>query len=336
MVWYGVIALSTLYEHPIQQNHFEPFGDPDNEDFFQRQALEWYGRSLRAAQNPDSRSSPLLTLNTFILAGVEMLQGRPTTGLKLMFQAFQINQGDENACSADKEILEAVLPYMFRSLLPLSIFGFELSEDVRARAKLHPNNNGASTEATVLRMMTELYDVAYQVQRFCNSSSMIAPDDAAEARRETLIEQMFQWRSAVEESGVMSCTGELRRFVSQQLVVWNSAVIRLRCLWETSLGVFDTHEEHFQNIVDEAARCLAFSDISERKIPFDIAVVPCLFYATWACRKPSIRRKALSLLKDRAPREEHLWTADACIHVMQSVIAAEEGTDGFVPEIKMV
>lgn len=351
MVWYGVAALATLFEHPPEAtSRVEPFGDLDSGDFYRRQALEWYGRSLQSAHKTQKRSTPVLTLSTFIFSCIEMLQGRPQTGLKLMYQAFQINKGDVGASSADQELLQAVLPYLFRCLLPLSIFGFDLSAEDRDRAKLHKVEDRFSGEDAVLHLMIELYDISYQAQKFCNFMSGKEPDADARKQKQQFVEQLLAWYAEVERSGTLQATGEKRRFLSQQLVVYHAAFVRLSCLWDTSpdvcpnpfntckpiltnTQVFEPHEESFKAVINEAERALAYADISENRIPFDLSVVPCLYYTSWACRKPSLRRKALNLLRDKAPRQENLWTADACIQLIELAIACEEGTDRFVPEI---
>ena len=69
---------------------------------------------------------------------------------------------------------------------------------------------------------------------------------------------------------------------------------------------------------------MAFRTARDSVFACDLTLVPCLYYTAWACRRPRIRRRAIELLRHQAPREENLWTADACLHAIESVVVFEE------------
>lgn len=66
------------------------------------------------------------------------------------------------------------------------------------------------------------------------------------------------------------------------------------------------------------------SNASERPVfSFDFGVIPALYFTASECRVPSIRRKALALLK-LAPKKESLLAADNLAQLCSRLISIEE------------
>lgn len=342
MVWYAMIAISTLFEHPLQsQSQFEPFTDLDSTYFYRRQALEWYGRSLKAVPESVTKGTPFMTLSGFLFSTIELLQGRPRNGLALMHQAFQVNQGDSDATAAETEVLEALLPHLTRAMLPFSLFGLPLTDTQRQRArptKTHQHNTNQTPSHLATSLMLDLFDLCYTVQTFCNLSATTHPNPIALATQQTLLTRMSTWHTSLQTTNLLTTTPStdpnLRIFLAQQLILYHTALVRLSTLFSPSLLDYDDHESSYRTIVSEAELALPLSPgNTARRIPYDLSLVPCLYYTAWACRRPRLRRRAIALLRDRAPRAENLWMAEQCVEFAEGLVAWEEGRGKFVEEV---
>lgn len=332
--WYAVLAVSAFFEHPPTTSlRGASFADDDLTRGWHRQALEWYGRSLRATAELPRSSKSILT--TFLYAVLEMIHDRPDTGLKLIYQTFLLNEADHASGSADLEILDAALPMLSRALVPLSIFGCHLTPEQRQRARrpesLKQSNSAA---ATILNRMEELHDLIYDVQIFCNTlKSTRSPSETELASRQTLLHNLHTWRDTITQSTLPSSTGELRRFLAQLLILYETYRVKLSCIFSQTLLIFDTYEPSFSTIVSEATRVLSPFDHGDKAFAFEIAVVPCLYYTAWACRRPSVRRRAIELLRNQAPRQENLWTAESCLDVAERIVVYEEELSRYEPTV---
>lgn len=333
-MWYALCAASTLIEHPVSKNRRPmSFVEDDLTRGWHRQALEWYGRSLKAAKELPTSTNTVL--RTFVYGALEMLQDRPDVGLKLIHQALLLNEASNATSDGDWEVLNATLPMLTRALVPLSMFGLPVTRQQRQRAR-RPRclKQSSSTEATTLDRMEELHDLIYEIQIFCNSRTPTdTPDSDDLAHQQALIESATAWRDAIPQFDTLTQTGTPRRFLAQLLVLYEVHLIKLSTIFQPTLTIFDAYEPHFQTIVSEATRVLSIIELNDNLFAWEIAAVPCLYYTAWACRRPRLRRRAIELIRDHGPRQENLWTAESCLTVMEQVVAYEEGRAAYAPTV---
>jgi hypothetical protein len=86
---------------------------------------------------------------------------------------------------------------------------------------------------------------------------------------------------------------------------------------------FDAHASKFSELVHHAEVFLNHSANDRPVFTFDIGAIPSLYYAASECRVPSIRRKAMALLK-KAPRKESIMGADSSAEIAHRLISIEE------------
>lgn len=89
---------------------------------------------------------------------------------------------------------------------------------------------------------------------------------------------------------------------------------------------YDAYLQTFQALVRHAEVILDAMDLNNShaaKFTFEMSVIPPLYHTATRCRCPTTRRKAVSLLARRPPREG-LWDADQHVLVSNRVIELEE------------
>jgi hypothetical protein len=334
--WYALIAASTLLEHPVNKRQKQKsFVEDDLDLGWHRQALEWYGCSLKAAKGLPTNSSTLV--RTFLYGAVEMLQDRPDIGLALIHRSLILNEEAAAKDDADWEILNATLPMLTRALVPLGMFGLPVTETQRSRAR-RPNALKQSTtiQATLLDRMEELHNLIYDIQIFCNSPSPSPRPTQTDLAQQALLLSRIELFAPTLTSLTTILTpssSEHRRFLAQLLVLHSTYHVKLATHFSPSLLAYDAYEPHFRTLLSEATRVLSVVELIGNLFAWEIATVPCLYYMAWACRRPSLRRAAIELLRTHGPRQENLWTAESALGRMERVVAWEEGKEEYVGRV---
>jgi hypothetical protein len=341
--WYALVALGALVEHPVS-TAFATNCEVDASLTlgYRRQALEWYGKGINASRK--TGTSAINLMNTLLFAACELLQDRPLNGLQLIRQVFVLNEALWKGGSKSTEIQSVLLPVMIRALLPLATFGCPITTEQRALVTdfLRQLSTGSIIYSKVVALMTELYDLIYESQILCNSLAHdpktkmntvpSAPSPETLAEQSALLEGLLAWETQLRESKILDeIVGEERQFLAQLVAIYCTTYIKLSCILDTSLTKVDNYVTYFATLIDEAALTLSHRAAGDRTFAFDVSVAPCLFYAGWACREPRLRRRAVMLLEERAPRQEILWSATDCVNVLKRVVAYEEGSQTFEP-----
>ena len=102
---------------------------------------------------------------------------------------------------------------------------------------------------------------------------------------------------------------------------------------------YDAFDPEFEKIVTQAALLLQTLEAGTKHKPtlafsFDLGVIPPLYLVVIKCRNPSIRKRALQLLKAN-PRREGVWDSVTAAALGTWVSELEEeglGAEGFIPE----
>ena len=106
------------------------------------------------------------------------------------------------------------------------------------------------------------------------------------------------------------------------MMIYFTWLIWIPTRWSYRKTAFDAHADQFRELL-RYAEMFVNHNASERPVfTFVIGAIPSLFYAATKCRLPSIRRRALALLK-KAPKKESLLGADSSAEVAYQVISIE-------------
>ena len=126
----------------------------------------------------------------------------------------------------------------------------------------------------------------------------------------------FQWpRARLEKSEPETA--------SYLLMYYHVSFIWLSTRLNATQSIFDDYTHHFREIVHHADIYLRTKALEKPAFTFEVGGVPPLYFAAAKCRIPSIRRKALDLLK-KAPRKECMWGAESVAELVCRIIEVEE------------
>ena len=174
----------------------------------------------------------------------------------------------------------------------------------------------------------------YEIAAPCLVFIRNAPTKAQEFRvqledhieRVKLENELQRWHDGLESlvsrmvaSGNLPCDRaiNLLRIQHRVLSIWLSV-----CLSLEECAV-DAHTADFEAITEFAAKINPNNELQSDSFSFEMQTVPPLYYTAVKCRVPSLRRRALDLLR-LAPRREGLWNAHMSAQVAARVIEIEE------------
>ncbi|KAK4493664.1 hypothetical protein PRZ48_014849 [Zasmidium cellare] len=111
--------------------------------------------------------------------------------------------------------------------------------------------------------------------------------------------------------------------VSILMMYYLSCIILMASRLSVYESIHDDYTHHYEEIVRFAE--IYYKSRSEQpNFTFEPGAVPILWMVATKCRVPSLRRKALSLIK-KAPLKECMWARDSVVDFASRVIAIEEG-----------
>ena len=110
--------------------------------------------------------------------------------------------------------------------------------------------------------------------------------------------------------------------------------IGISCALDPDLSCFDMHMPDFAFIVEQITCVLRLTSKATTDSPklaaiftFEMSLIPTLYWTCLRCRHPSLRRRALGLLK-QCPQQEGLWDRRVVVQVIERVIWIEESCSG--------
>jgi hypothetical protein len=326
-VFYAVLTIARFMEYPARVTRpLEPVADAELSNADHVPALSWYNRSLRLMRVVQPVCAPLNTLACVLYARIEMLQGRGMKGLEWLQRAFLLNQGEENASHGELEILDAMLPILAKTMIPLSSFGCTLSSRQRHLTRRKRSRNVLQkfgSTSNLLDVMIELYDLVYQAQKLCNSTQELS---SPSEDRAAVIDQLLQWKAAVDQRIALYKTRETREFLARLLVIFHTQHIRLCAASASQKNAFYHFETEFATIVSEARIVFGNGTRIPHETAYDISIVSCLYFTAWTCQQRHIRAQAIDLLRSSAPRCDHLWTMPGVVGTLEDLIAHDSNT----------
>lgn len=167
----------------------------------------------------------------------------------------------------------------------------------------------------------------------------IGPEAVAEQAR--LLGLMDDWRLSFEHlrhNERTTATGQLTNGYNVMLACTMSVRVWLEACLSPHETVWDNYKSQFEEMIELAEPVLydnlRFPDESSKSFSFELGIIPPLQFVAWKCRWPTIRRKALQLLRN-APRRECVFDSSYSYALYERVRILEESAlnlnDGQAP-----
>ncbi|CEL10799.1 hypothetical protein ASPCAL13910 [Aspergillus calidoustus] len=351
-VWDAVNAISTLFESPNLCSDFVFLSRRDEKapalNRRQSEALAWYARSLAKIRTQIERGAvdaQVALVSCVLFVCIETLQGRVEEALQLYQQGVRlILDLRKGGGAGSAALLESTIVPLFIRLgtVALTISSVPAC-DLFDLIDLHGEYSFTSLEAA----RDALIPLAYRVLMLQNDAGSnpwlgietnITPELLA--TQITLRERLKQWHHAYTElAETISTKPASPNSNSQPSSNSNTSITALLLTYHTTLNmivatcltqnksVYDAHIPGFRTIVEQASRALdasASSDASQPVFTFELGVGLPLFWTALECREPSLRRRALALLR-RAPPMQGFYKCAPGIALAGKIMQLEEG-----------
>jgi hypothetical protein len=364
----AIMAVGSLFEH---MHHKMP-GSPtkDNQAVVTGRryqfAIQCYNKAIsalmqRMEQRDSAEEIALLTCVLFIC--VEFLQGNEAEALTLCVQGSKVLHSVPNTdcelgfaqTSQGKGkigmIIEDVSPIFTRLGILSSLFGQPIQTTSPDMLLTEPTPPELSFSFHALAEARDaLYDLMEKGQAVLRAAMICkwAPDNSSitpEALYPLRHRMLWSLDSWAEAFTTLDCSLDPSALYSD---IYASTLLRLyhlityiwvsTCL-DKSETAFDSHMVGFTSIINLSELLLAKGSAANAlpHFTFEMGLIPPLYFTAINCRHPTLRRKAVSLLR-QGSRRESLWDAEPMARIAERVIELEEsglepGTDA-LPEEK--
>jgi hypothetical protein len=335
-VWHSVLALSALHENYVLYG-----GDDRSHQLSRpgrRMGLLHYTRAVsQLARTPSERkqsmevvlvSCILFILLELVIGNVGMAASHLSSGIRIARS--QLAHIRRFPSSGPHLIETHVVPILEHISVQSFLWG-RPTPPVRESAQ-QMDASSHSNFASLQEARSSLFNLSSIIHQF--SKIHDTPDiqkvplktAAAALIKEKLLTRLRQWSQAFDAfqarqkmANVNSqdpCDFTILMLQHKASLIWIS-----NALSQNEAG-FDSYTEDFDAIVS-LAESLLVRNGGEPLYSFQIHSMGPLFIATTKCRNPSIRRRALSLLK-QSPDREGFWDSDFVSRLLERVIEIEE------------
>lgn len=343
--WDAAISMSLFFEHPRER----PLEDgPEVKaqrklpvtNLHHRQALQWYNRSVgrlrrRMEQNLDDEMFALLSCVLF--AGLEFQQINVLNALRLMENAFTLLVrclfNSDPKRSRLPVIEEIVILFFSRHALLMSTFGHPLpniwaahvDENVAvplAHQSLESLEDIQNALFVLLYRAYELVRIAFLVPWDTQVTSMLQP------KLSKMLIDFEKWRQKLDDLLAKQRTEHTDLLVLKLLMYYNVSIIWLSTCATLCQSTFDHFHDRFLAIIEYARVCIAIQQKEDKSImsgasASGLNIIPPLFFTATKCRHPTIRRQALSLIRE-APAHEGFWAVLPIVKIIEKIMMKEE------------
>ena len=131
--------------------------------------------------------------------------------------------------------------------------------------------------------------------------------------------RLTTWSLALRQRSDHTQTGS----VNYLLMIYYTWLIWIPTRLSCRKTAFDAHTNRFRKLLHHAEIFLNYPANERPVFTFEIGAIPSLYWVASECRIPSLRRKALALLK-KAPKKESFLGADSSAEVAYRQISIEE------------
>ncbi|EXJ55882.1 hypothetical protein A1O7_08813 [Cladophialophora yegresii CBS 114405] len=343
IIWDAVNALSCLIRHPQISWRWLLPGPKASAlaDDNHRLAVKWYSKSLRGLQKRmthGSMSPGMLMVTCLLYISIECLQDNLDAAMVLYYRALAINgmlaEKGESDCSTTAGRDLGSVEGTVQSLLRHMSISRELPTSLR-KTNSHIN----TTFNSLSEVREEGYLVLDEVHEFLEhidgirmtmpkawlpTSDLIEWWEKVRTRirfLETAIQEVVKRRGR----SISECPDEDELYSTLMLsfnhfyIVVSSSV----SMYQTALDEFMFQ---FRSVIAYARRVVAIQRTRSRRpvFVFETRILPALYYVATKCRHPLIRREAIFLLENEAPRMEYIAKAEGMAAVAKRIVGIEE------------
>ena len=355
MIWNALLVLGSLIEHPMPLNKL-PI-EIGNEalvldDEHHRNALRWYSRALSKAKtlcpsdvppeveatlnNLDGRLLSKALLSCMLFGAIEKALGNAKNSLTLAQRAFEL-VGLRMTISIESSIPEiesAILPVLLKLSLPLAIFGHRVTEPLRRAAIAYRRSLDKGAVISRLKELRfDLLEIAYETQILVQDSS--GQEHASYADRQAhLLALLDDWwleyqHTTQRQESKAEYKTEILALCLRML--YKTFRVQLQCCFDESKMLVDSFKDDFSQIISDAETLTLLTRQTRESaggyLPFEVGALYCVHFVAWECRHPSLRRRALYLLRQASVARESFWSSNVTLKIIERVMALEEGID---------
>ena len=338
LVWNAVIAMSSLIRYPqystapvLPGSTKTPVTDGNH-----RKALIWYGKSIAGVKErikSEKTWSSLALITCILYTSIECLQDNIVEAYTLYQRAVGMAGlvTTEYCGYSSTTLSERSLEDRIRVLLRHETMSHGL---LVPRPKL-TLDSAAGRFDSLSDAREELYALVTETQAFVQhvnakknayGKEWIAPSDIV-TQQEDLQTNLLRWHSAFSNTtaspGAVSGPndGELS---SVLLLAYGQYFIWLSACLSTFETAYDQFFQHFQLMIEHADHVIAATRAEVRPVfVLESRVIASLYFIAIKCRQPSIRRRAVVLLRN-GPQVENIWKAEPMAVVAERTIGVEE------------
>ncbi|KAL2841533.1 hypothetical protein BJX68DRAFT_172989 [Aspergillus pseudodeflectus] len=341
-VWDAIVALSTLYEHPLHPGSRATYQIdetdrlPSPRSRSHREALTWYSRSLRKIQHQIDQgladyTVALVTCVLFLC--IEILQGNIKAAMSLYHRGVQLLSSAGSASIS--RIRKAILPLFLRVATSAVIISGV--EPVLDRQYIDPSGDAFTSLSDARTALHKL--VADWKMLDCDCAALRQVPEASlhiprplQHRRDILEGNLLAWYRLFCEMPEVSKSSSPTRAEHQGVIAtlqmtYKSILILTRTAFSATETSYDAHEAYFADILSRAPTALAATARETGQQPpftFDMGSGTPLFITALKCRTPSMRRRALRLLR-QAPHVQGMYFSQSASDFLAAIVAVEEG-----------
>ncbi|PKX94124.1 uncharacterized protein P174DRAFT_406521 [Aspergillus novofumigatus IBT 16806] len=335
-VWDAMIAISSLFESPDPGQNLVSLGRDRSRRLSQKQrdALEWYSRSVAAVRRGIERGTVdtfvgLITCILFIC--IEALLGEMEEALRLYGQGVQLILACRAMTATKTSILkDTIIPTFVRVGAVTLSAGVLVSNLLRVTelASTHDFVSLKSAREAIVNLAIEIPLFESACEEYLIKSHACCISQEMMDQRRTLSARLRSWHSAFTNL-MESCptkdpsqvsTGALLRSYHEMLFVMLGVCI------SPSRITTDDYRPNFQTIVDQSSIALSGSarhDGTQPPFTFELSVGLPLWFTCVRCREPTIRRTALALLR-QSHQVEGLYKRDIGATMGERIMMLEE------------
>ncbi|GIC91866.1 uncharacterized protein Aud_008320 [Aspergillus udagawae] len=335
-VWDALIAVSSLVESPNPEQDLVSLRR-DHSRFLnqsQRDALEWYSRSVSAVRRGIERGTidtfvGLITCILFIC--IEALLGGMEEALRLYSQGVQLILACRTMTATKTSILrDTIIPIFVRlgavTLSAGALVSSLLQETDLASTHEFVSLKSAREAIVILAIEIPLFESACE-EYLIKSHACCISREMMDQRR-TLSVRLRSWYTAFTNSMKSRCTKDPAQASTGALLLayHEMLFVMLGVCRSPSRITTDDYLQNFQTIIEQSSIALSGSarhDGTQPPFTFELSVGLPLWFTCVRCREPTIRRTALALLR-QSHQVEGLYKRDLGATMGERIMTLEE------------
>ncbi len=343
IIWDAVNALACLIRYPqLSPQRLLPGRQKSAvTDTHHRRALRWYSRSLHGLQErmrEGSLSASVLVVTCILYACVELLQDNIDESVALYWKALAMNATLAVADVSNKSTLavhrDTTLEHSTQALLRhMSVAQPSPTMWVNDFCHFHTDfENLSQARDAGYAMAAEAHMFIVQIQEIkLKAAKDWLPEESHIHRRDELKSKLFLWEAALQK---LMATWPKRiseypdedELYSTLMLSWTQYTIEIATSLSMYATSYDDFFPDFRKMLEYIRRVIAVQKSKSPRPVFvlETRILPALHYVAVKCRHPIIRRQAISLTENDAPRMEYYFKAVHTAEEAKRIIGIEE------------